>query len=89
MSSKYKTDEDYEELAKSSIVSQYGQSSHRPHRTCPQSPRGPPRAPQALGESTPVGAPPRAASLQPEPDLPLAAHLSRAARTRGGRCSSG
>jgi hypothetical protein len=55
------------------IVSQYGQSNHRPHRACPRSPRGPPRAPQALGESTPEGAPPDAVSLLPEPDSPLAA----------------
>jgi hypothetical protein len=70
------------------IVSQYGHPSHRPHRTCPRSPRGPPRAPQAPGESTPEGAPPGAASLLPEPDLPLAARPSHAARSRGGERSS-
>jgi hypothetical protein len=74
------------------IVSQYGQSSRRPHQTCSRSPQGPPRGPQAPrapGESTLAGAPPRAASLQPEPNSPLAARLSRAARSRGGGCSSG
>jgi hypothetical protein len=84
MSSKQKTDEYYEELAGSLIVSQHGQFSHRPNRTCPRSPQGPPRAPQApraLGGSTLVGAPPRAASLQPKPDSPLAARPSRAARS--------
>jgi hypothetical protein len=39
--------------------------------------------------STPVGAPPRAASLWPEPESPLPAHLSRAAQSRGGGRSSG
>jgi hypothetical protein len=70
------------------IVSQQGQSSHRPHRTYPQSPRGP-QAPQALAGSTPASAPPRAASQHSKPDSPLAACLSRAARRRGGGCSSG
>jgi hypothetical protein len=72
------------------IVSQYGHSSRRPHRTCPRSPRGPPRAPlapRALGELTPEGALPGAASLQPEPDSPLATHLSRVAWSRGGGLS--
>jgi hypothetical protein len=60
------------------IVSQYGQSSHHPHQTCPQSPRGPPWAPQAPRESTLEDAPPGAASSLPESDSPLAARLSRA-----------
>jgi hypothetical protein len=84
MGSKYKIDIYYEELIGSLIVSQYKQSSYHPHQTCPRSPRGPPQAPhdpRAPGESTPEDAPPRAASLQPEPDSPLAARLSRAAQS--------
>jgi hypothetical protein len=42
-----------------------------------------------MRESTPEGAPPGAASLLPEPDLPLAARPSRAAQSRGGGRSSG
>jgi hypothetical protein len=74
------------------IVSQHGQSSCPPHQTCPRSPRGPPQAhwaPQAPGESTPVGALPHSVTLQSEPDSPRAAHLSRAARSQGGGRSSG
>jgi hypothetical protein len=41
------------------------------------------------GGSTPVGARPRAASLQTEPDSPLAARPSCAAQSRGGGRSSG
>jgi hypothetical protein len=80
MSSKQKIDGDYEEHAGFLIVSQYGQSSHRPYRACPRSPR----APWALGESTPEGALPGATSLLPEPDSPLAARPSHAAQSRGG-----
>jgi hypothetical protein len=71
------------------IVSQYGQSSRRPHRTCPRSPQSPPQAPRALGESTPEGAPPSAASLLPEPDSPLAVRPSHAAQSRGDGRSPG
>jgi hypothetical protein len=49
----------------------------------PQPTRGPPqapRAPQAPEESAPVGARPRPATLQSEPDSPQAARLSRAAQ---------
>jgi hypothetical protein len=67
------TDEDYKELIASLIVSQHGQSSCPPHRTCPRTPR-------ALGGSATAGASPRAINLRPEPDSPLAARLSRAAR---------
>jgi hypothetical protein len=91
MSSKYKTDGDYEELAGSLIVSPHGHSNRRPDQTYPRSPQDPPRAPRApqVPEgSTPVGAPPRAARRQPELDSPPAARLSRATRSRGGGRSS-
>jgi hypothetical protein len=48
-----------------------------------------PQAPRAPGASTPVGAPPRVASLQPEPNSPLTARPSHATRSRGGGRSSG
>jgi hypothetical protein len=68
------------------IVSQQRQSSCPPHRTCPRPSQGPPRDPEG---STPAGAPPRAASLRHEPDLPLPTRLSYAAQSRGGGRSSG
>jgi hypothetical protein len=71
------------------IVSQYGQSIRRPHRTCPRPPRGPPQAPWALEESTLEDDPLDAASPLPEHDSPLSARLSRAAQSQGGGCNSG
>jgi hypothetical protein len=53
-----------------------------------QAPKSPPN-PRAPGESTLIGAPPRAASLQPESDSPLVARPSHAAQSRGGGRSFG
>jgi hypothetical protein len=74
------------------IVSQHGQSSCPPHWTCPRSPRGSPRAPQAPwvpGGSIPTCALPHATTLRSEPDSSQAARLSRAAQSQGGGHISG
>jgi hypothetical protein len=68
MSSKYETNEGYEEYTGSLIVTQYGQSRCPPHRICSRSPR----APLASEGSAPADAQLYVATLLFEPDSPRA-----------------